>query len=89
MKKFSTLENMCTARESDIAQVLHLRAPEASEILLAAKQRLAERNRKKQVALKSLKSAGTTPQNAADIQYTKDLAAGALEAADDDRDFTE
>ncbi len=37
LKTFTTLENLANAEESEIAQALHVRAGEASEILFAAK----------------------------------------------------
>lgn len=42
IKTFSTLENLAAAQESEIAQALHVRAGEASDILVAAKA-LAEK----------------------------------------------
>lgn len=38
LQAFTTLENLANAQESQIAQVLHIRANEASEILLKAKE---------------------------------------------------
>ena len=44
LKTFVTLENLAAAQESEIAQALHVRAGEASEILLAAKNLSERRN---------------------------------------------
>lgn len=43
VQTFTTLENLAAAEEAKIAQVLHVRAGEASEILLAARNLLTER----------------------------------------------
>ncbi len=85
-KTFTTLENMCKADESAVAQALHVRANEATEIILAAKQLLEKRNARKEEQMHSLKSAGTTWQKAADAQYIDDLAGAAL-AAEEEPEF--
>lgn len=79
-KTFTTLENMCAASESSVAQTLHVRANEATEIMLAAKQLLEKRNARKEEQRHSLKAAGTTWQKAAEAQYIDDLAGAALAA---------
>lgn len=79
-KTFTTLENMCAASESSVAQTLHVRANEATEIILAAKQLLEKRNARKEEQRHSLKAAGTTWQKAAEAQYIDDLAGAALAA---------
>ncbi len=79
-KAFTTLENMCAASESSVAQTLHVRANEATEIILAAKQLLEKRNARKEEQRHSLKAAGTTWQKAAEAQYIDDLAGAALAA---------
>ncbi len=92
-KQFTTLENMCAAEESAIAQTLHVRADEATEIIIAARQLLKKRNARKEEQMQSLKSAGTTWQKAADAQYIDDLASLALGqaslAAEDEPGFGE
>lgn len=92
-KQFTTLENMCAAEESAIAQALHVRADEATEIIIAARQLLKKRNARKEEQMQSLKSAGTTWQKAADAQYIDDLASLALGqaslAAEDEPEFGE
>lgn len=92
-KQFTTLENMCAAEESAIAQTLHVRADEATEIIIAARQLLKKRNARKEEQMQSLKSAGTTWQKAADAQYIDDLASLALSqaslAAEDEPEFGE
>lgn len=77
-KTFTTLENMCAAEESAIAEALHVRSDEATEIIIKAKQLLERRNARKEQQMKSLQSAGTTWQKAADAQYIDDLASLAL-----------
>lgn len=79
-KTFTTLENMCSAEESSIAELLHVRADEATEILMTARRLLAKRNEKKEEQKKSLQAAGTTWQKAAEAQYIDDLAGAALAA---------
>ena len=82
MKEFMTLENMCSAEESAVAQLLHVRSDEATSIIMAARELLKKQNERKAEQKKSLQSAGTTWQNAADAQYIKDLAGAALLAAE-------
>jgi len=82
MKEFMTLENMCSAEESAVAQLLHVRSDEATSIIMAARELLKKQNERKAEQKKSLQSAGTTWQNAADTQYIKDLAGAALLAAE-------
>ena len=38
VRMFVTFENLASSQESEVAQALHVRAGEASEILVAAKQ---------------------------------------------------
>lgn len=84
IKTFTTLENLASAEESKIAQTLHVRAGEASEILLSARHLNEDRMQKKASEMKSLQTAGTTVKKAADAQYTSNLADEALEAAEDE-----
>ena len=86
-KTFTTLENMCKADESAIAQTLHVRADEATEIILNARRLLEKQKARKEEQMNSLKAAGTTWQKAADAQYLDDLASSALKAAEDEPDF--
>ncbi len=81
-KHFTTLENMCSADESAVAELLHVRSDEATDILIHAKQLLEKRNERKEQQMQSLKSAGTTWQKAAEAQYIEDLAQEALMAAE-------
>ena len=81
-KHFTTLENMCNAEESAVAELLHVRSDEATDILMHAKQLLEKRNERKEQQMQSLKSAGTTWQKAAEAQYIEDLAQEALMAAE-------
>ncbi len=81
-KHFTTLENMCNAEESAVAELLHVRSDEATDILIHAKQLLEKRNERKEQQMQSLKSAGTTWQKAAEAQYIEDLAQEALMAAE-------
>lgn len=81
-KTFTTLENFCRASESSIAEVLHIRAEEATGLILAARQLLEKQKKRKEEQMQSLKSAGTTWQKAAEAQYIDDLASLALTAAE-------
>ncbi|MCR5253858.1 MAG: excinuclease ABC subunit UvrC, partial [Treponema sp.] len=57
-KAFTTLEKLAAAEESAIAQAIHVRAQEAAEILLAAKNLLEQRNEKKALQRLSLGESG-------------------------------
>ncbi|MCR4953434.1 MAG: excinuclease ABC subunit UvrC [Treponema sp.] len=81
-KQFITLEGLATAEESAVAQCLHVRADEASSILLQAKELLKKRTEKKEEQKHSLGAAGTTKETAAAAQYIADLATQALFAAE-------
>ncbi len=48
LKEFTTIENLANAQESKVAQILHVRAQEAGEILLVAKELAAKRAEEKQ-----------------------------------------
>ena len=80
-KQFTTIEGLANAEESSIAQCLHVRADEASQILLQAKELLKHRNEKKEEQSHSLGAAGTTKETAAAAQYIVDLAKQALAAS--------
>ncbi|WP_294427589.1 excinuclease ABC subunit UvrC [uncultured Treponema sp.] len=79
IKEFVTLENLAAAEEAKIAQVLHVRAPEASEILLAARTELEKRNETKD-SKKILFNAqlGLNSGNAQSEDYASTLADAAL-----------
>ena len=87
-KTFTTLGMLADAEEAQIAQALHVRAQEASEILLAAKRLSEQRNTKKAEEMESLQASGTTSARAAEAQYTDDLASQALDAAEGSPSFT-
>lgn len=80
-KQFTTLENLVAAEESAVAQCLHVRANEASDILLKAKFLFEKQNEKKDMQKRSLGVAGTTKEKAAEATYIDDLASQALAAA--------
>ena len=87
--QFTTLENLAKSEEAQIAQCLHIKAFEAAEILLAAKQLNEKRNEKKDSQRKSLGIAGTTKEKAAVAQYIDDLASMALDAANEEPEYGE
>ena len=80
IKEFVTLENLAASEEAKIAQVLHIRAPEASEILLAARAELEKRNETKN-AKKTMFQAqlGSNLTDQQDDSYVSTLADAALE----------
>ncbi|MCR4742140.1 MAG: excinuclease ABC subunit UvrC [Treponema sp.] len=78
MQKFTTLENLAESEESAIAQCLHVRAQEAANILLYAKQLNEKRQDKKDFQKLSLGVSGTTKEKAAKAKYVDDLASLAL-----------
>lgn len=86
-REFITLENLAKSEESAIAQCLHVNADVAAGILMNAKQLLERRNEKKDLQRKSLGVSGTTKEKAAEAQYISDLAAAALQAADNTPDY--
>ena len=78
-KKFITLEALAAAEESAVAQCLHIKnASEAADILLAAKQLLANRQEKQDLQKKSLGAAGTTKEKAAEAGYISSLVDEAM-----------
>lgn len=79
-RQFITLEQLAAAEESAVAQCIHVRAAEASGILLVARQLVERRNEKKDFQRKSLCASGTTKEKAAESQYIADLAGAALSA---------
>lgn len=77
-KTFVTLENVCTAEAAAVAQCLNIRTEEAEGIISAAKALLKQREEKQRIQARSLKSAGTTAQTAAEAQCIDELAEAAL-----------
>ena len=86
-KAFTTLEDLAAAPESAIAQAIHVRAQEAADILLSAKNLLSQRKEKQELQRLSLGQSGTTKEKAAEAQYLSDLAAQALAVAEDKGDY--
>lgn len=84
MKKYTTLEALATAPESEVAELLHVRADKATDILMAAKVALEKQKKKQNRQMQSLEEAGTTWQNAARSKKVSDLAKLAGEDDDDD-----
>jgi len=87
-KQFTTLEQLANSEESAIAQCIHVKANEASAILLQAKMLLQKREEKKILQRQSLGVAGTTKEKAAEAQYWDDITSAALEAAEDEPPYT-
>ena len=81
-RAFTSLEDLTAAAPEKIAEVLNISETEGIRILSEAKTLLAARKEKQETQRKSLQSAGTTPQTAAEAQYIKDIAASALAAAE-------
>lgn len=94
-KTFTTLENLAAAEEAAIAQAIHVRAQEAADILLTARNLLEQRKEKQKYQKQSLGISGTTKEKAAEAQYIDDLASAALAAGSagsadsDDSSYTE
>lgn len=86
-KQFTTLENLAAAEESAIAQCIHVKAADASQILLQAQQLLEQRKEKQSLQKLSLKISGTTKERAAEAAYIDDLASLALAAAEPEPDY--
>ena len=78
-KSFTTLEDLAASEESRIAQTLHVRAGEASEILIAARKLAEKQKRSKKRIEQSLKESGTTAEKAAEAARAKSLAALAFD----------
>lgn len=77
IKTFTTLENLAASEEAQIAQALHVRADEASEILVAARnlaEQRAESKKSKKLILASALSSETEEDS-----YASRLASAALE----------
>lgn len=78
MKKYGSLENLCAASESEIAQTVSVNALAASDILIRARELLKSQNQTKENEMKSLEFAGTTKEIAAQKKENADLALSAL-----------
>lgn len=83
IKTFTTLENLAAAEESAVAQALHVRAGEASEILLAARNMAAQRKESKEFKKIQLNSqlkgnSFGSSENSSGESYSSRLAAAAL-----------
>ena len=79
LKTFTTLENLAAAEEAQIAQALHIRSPEASEILLAARAELEKRNETKNAKKTMFAAQLGTSSDERDESYASTLADAALE----------
>ncbi len=82
LKEFTTIENLANAQESKIAQILHVRAQEAGEILLVAKELAAKRAEEKQnkkLILHSRLRGTDFTGNATKSTYANRLASQALD----------
>src|SRR5574344_1470163 len=75
LKTFTTLESLATAEEAQVAQALHVRAGEASEILVAAKAALAKREAaaetKRALFTAALTSGKSRTENSPDRKSTR------------------
>lgn len=88
-RQFTTLENLAGAEESAVAQCIHVRAQEAAEILMHARELNERRKDKKDLQKLSLGVAGTTKEKAAEAGYIADLASMALAAAEQKPEYGE
>lgn len=82
LKTFTTIENLAKTEESQIAQLLHIRADEAGEILLSAKN-LAQQRKEAKKSKKMVLTRGLNDENYSSAgeenSYTKALASAALD----------
>lgn len=82
LKTFTTIENLAKTEESQIAQLLHIRADEAGEILLSAKN-LAQQRKEAKKSKKMVLNRGLNDENYSSAReensYTKALASAALD----------
>ena len=78
-KAFTTIEELSASQEWQIAQVLHVRAEIASEILLAAKKESQRLNRRKKKTEEALEMSGTTKEKAVEAARAASLANEAIE----------
>lgn len=88
MKKYGTLKKLIEAPEAEVAELLHLRANAATELLMAAKAALEKQDKRKEEQNLSLGEAGTTWQKAARAQMLSDLAKQASLGGEDEDDGT-
>lgn len=79
MKEYGTLAALCAAPEADVARLLRVRAPQACELLLAARELLKKQDADKAKSGLSLDLPGTTKEKAARYKINSDLAILALE----------
>ena len=86
MKKYGTLKKLVEAPEAEVAELLHLRANAATELLMAAKAALEKQDKRKEEQNLSLGEAGTTWQKAARAQMLSDLAKQAALSEDEPED---
>lgn len=84
MKEYGTLAALCAAQEADVAHLLHVRAAQATELLLAARELLKKQDADKAKSGLSLDLPGTTKEKAARYKINSDLANLAL--GDDDEE---
>ncbi|MBP5158142.1 MAG: excinuclease ABC subunit C, partial [Treponema sp.] len=78
MKEYGTLAALCAAQEADVAHLLRVRAAQATELLLAAKELLKKQDADKAKSGLSLDLPGTTKEKAARYKINSDLANLAL-----------
>lgn len=78
MKEYGTLAALCAAPEADISRLLHVRAKEAGDLLLAAKELLRKQDADKAKSGLSLDLPGTTKEKAARYKINSDLVNLAL-----------
>lgn len=84
MKEYGTLAALCAAQEADVAHLLHVRAAQATELLLAAKELLKKQEADKAKSGLALDLPGTTKEKATRYKINSDLANLAL--GDDDEE---
>ncbi len=78
MKEYGTLAALCAAPEADVSRLLRVRAAQASELLLAARELLKKQEADKAKSGLSLDLPGTTKEKAARYKINSDLAVLAL-----------
>lgn len=78
MKEYGTLAALSAAPEADVSRLLHIRAAQASELLLAARELLKKQDADKAKSGLSLDLPGTTKEKAARYKINSDLAGLAL-----------
>ena len=74
MKEYGTLAALCAAPEADVSRLLRVRAAQASELLLAARELLKKQDADKAKSGLSLDLPGTTKEKAARYKINSDLA---------------